>query len=79
MIARILEARRRAKALADLDKRIAAMKLGKTTYEEQEDARRVHAANALLLALAAIAFACILFGALDPIFATLDHLLRALT
>jgi hypothetical protein len=78
MIARILEARRRAKSLAELDKRIAAMKLGRTTYEEQEDARRRHAANAMLCALLAIAGALIMFGALDPIFETLDHLLQAL-
>lgn len=79
MIARFLEARRRAKALAELDQRIAAMKLGRTTYEEQEDARRRHASNALLLALLAMVGASIMFGMLDPIFESLDHLLRALT
>jgi Mg2+/citrate symporter len=78
MIARFLAARRRAKALRDLDKRIAAMRLGMTTYEEQEDARRRHASNALLLGLLAIAGAGILFGMLDPIFESLDHLLKAL-
>lgn len=79
MIARFLEARRHAKAMADLDKRIAAMKLGRTSYEEQEDARRRHASNALLLALFVMAGACIMFGMLDPIFESLDHLLRALS
>lgn len=78
MIRALIEARRRAKSFRDIDQQLARLRLGMTEYERQEEARRKHAADAALLALLAVTGALVMFGMLDPIFETIDHLLKAI-
>lgn len=79
MIHRFFENLRREKKFSELEARIAAMQLGVTYQEKKEHTRQRRSADAFAWFCIAIGAAGIVFAATDPIFDTLDLLIKELT